>query len=285
MTNSKGILQHLRQELYGIYEPQEANSIANWLMEDFFGLRPVDVIADKSPDLQGFERWHEALPLLRQHMPVQYVLGYGWFAGHRLAVGEGVLIPRPETEQLVQLADDFLGSLTASKPVVVDLCTGTGCIAHMLALRHPQAEIYAIDNSPQALYYAHLNARQLGVQTIIREADVLSDTLAERLPLCDVMVSNPPYVRQSEQAQMHARVLDFEPPYALFVADNEPLVFYKAIARTAWQCLKSGGWLGVEINEALGLATAEVFQATGFTDVAVQQDLHGKDRFVMARKF
>lgn len=285
MTNAKGILHHLRQALREIYEPQEADSIAGWLMEEFFGLRPVDVIADKLPDLQGFERWEEALPLLRQHMPVQYVLGYSWFAGHRLAVGEGVLIPRPETEQLVQMADNFLSSNTTLKPVVIDLCTGTGCIAHSIALRYPQAEIYAIDNSPQALYYAHLNARQLGVQTVIREADVLSDTLAERLPLCDVIVSNPPYVRQSEQMQMHARVLDFEPPYALFVTDNEPLIFYKAIARTAWQCLKSEGWLGVEINEALGKATAEVFCTTGFTDVTVQQDLHGKDRFVVARKY
>jgi release factor glutamine methyltransferase len=284
LTNAKSILQHLRQELRGIYEPQEADSIANWLMEDFFGLRPVDVIADKAPDLQGFDKWNEALPLLRQHMPVQYVLGYGWFAGQRFAVGEGVLIPRPETEQLVRMADDFLGSLATQKPVVVDLCTGTGCIAHSLALRYSQAEVYAIDNSPQALYYAHLNARRLGVKTVICEADVLSDALAELLPLCDVLVSNPPYVRQSEQAQMHARVLDFEPPYALFVADDEPLVFYEAIARTAWQCLKSGGWLGVEINEALGEATAAIFRAKGFADVAVQQDLHGKDRFVVAKK-
>lgn len=284
MTNAKSILQHLREELRSIYEPQEADSIANWLMEDFFGLRPVDVIAGTAPDLQGFDKWNEALPLLRQHMPVQYVLGYGWFAGQRFAVGEGVLIPRPETEQLVQMADDFLGSLAAQKPVVVDLCTGTGCIAHSLALCYPQAEVYAIDNSPQALYYAHLNARRLGVKTVIREADVLSDALAELLPLCDVLVSNPPYVRQSEQVQMHARVLDFEPPYALFVADDEPLVFYEAIARTAWQCLKSSGWLGVEINEALGEATAAIFCAKGFADVAVQQDLHGKDRFVVARK-
>ncbi len=284
MTNAKSILRHLRQELRCIYEPQEADSIANWLMEDFFGLRPVDIIAGKAPDLQGFEKWSEALPLLRQHMPVQYVLGYGWFAGQRFVVGEGVLIPRPETEQLVQMADDFLGRLAAQKPVVVDLCTGTGCIAHSLALCYPQAEVYAIDNSPQALYYAHLNARRLGVQTVIREADVLSDALAELLPPCDVLVSNPPYVRQSEQVQMHARVLDFEPPYALFVADDEPLVFYEAIARTAWQRLKNSGWLGVEINEALGEATAAIFRAKGFADLAVQQDLHGKDRFVVARK-
>jgi release factor glutamine methyltransferase len=284
LTNAKSILQHLRQELREIYEPQEADSIANWLMEEFFGLRPVDIIAGKSPDLQGFERWKEAFPLLQQHMPVQYVLGYGWFAGHRFAVGEGVLIPRPETEQLVQMADDVLRSSATQNPVVIDLCTGTGCIAHSLALRHPQAEVYAIDNSPQALYYAHLNAKKVGVKTKIREADVLSEKLSESLPVCDVIVSNPPYVRQSEKAQMHSRVLDFEPPYALFVADNEPLIFYKAIARIARQCLKSGGWLGVEINEALGEATAAVFRTTGFAEVAVQQDLHGKDRFVVAKK-
>lgn len=284
MISAKSILQHLKQELRNLYEPQEADSIASWLMEEFFGLRPVDIIAGKQPDLQGFERWQEALPLLRRHMPVQYVLGYSWFAGHRFAVGEGVLIPRQETEQLVRMAADFLSNTTKEQPIVVDLCTGTGCIAHSLSLLYPAAAVYAIDNSPQALYYAHLNARHLGAATLVKEADVLSPTLAENLPLCDVIVSNPPYVRPSEQVQMHARVLNFEPPCALFVPDSDPLVFYEAIAQTAMQCLKPGGWIGVEINEALGEATATVFRQMGFTQVAVRQDLHGKDRFVVARK-
>lgn len=285
LTDAKILWQQLRQELRTIYEPQEADAVARRLAEDFFGLRSIDIITGKQPDWRGFAKWEEALPLLRQNMPVQYVLGYEWFAEEQFAVGEGVLIPRRETEELMQAADDFLNSLPQRQAVVVaDLCTGTGCIAHMLARRHPQATVYAIDNSPQALYYAHLNARRLGVQTIIKEIDVLSDDLAVQLPPCDVIVSNPPYVRQSERARMHPRVTDFEPPYALFVTDEDPLVFYKAIAQFALKRLKIGGWLGVEINEELGKETAAVFQSVGLTAVTVQQDLHGKNRFVTARK-
>ncbi|WP_448520436.1 peptide chain release factor N(5)-glutamine methyltransferase [Rhodoflexus sp.] len=283
MTEAKTILQQLRQELDLIYEPQESDAIARWLLEDFFGLRTVDIATGKSPDLQGFDKWKEALPLLRSQMPVQYVLGYAWFGGRQFAVGEGVLIPRQETEQLVQIAADFLNSLPEKNPVIADLCTGSGCIAHTLALRHPGATVYAFDNSPQALYYTHLNAKKLSVQTLIREADVLSEDFAENLPPCDLIVSNPPYVRQSERVQMQPRVLYFEPPYALFVADSDPLVFYRAIARTAALRLKAGGQTIVEINEALGEPTAAVFSAAGFAYVQVVQDLHGKDRFVLAR--
>ncbi|MCS7018669.1 MAG: peptide chain release factor N(5)-glutamine methyltransferase [Cytophagales bacterium] len=284
MTEAIAILRHLREELCQIYEPHEADSIARLLLEEFFGLSSIDLIKGKKPDLQGFTKWKEALPLLKDNMPVQYVLGYGYFAGRRFAVGEGVLIPRPETEQLVEMADRFLRQATGSPTVLIDLCTGTGCIAHTLALQHPHITCYAIDNSPQALYYAHQNARQLGAHTIVQEADVLAEELPEQLPMCDFLLSNPPYVMQRERLHMHPRVLEYEPPHALFVPDDAPLIFYQAIARIAALRLKAGGWIGVEINEAMGKAVATLFRTAGLAEVAIQKDFYGKERFVTARK-
>lgn len=282
-VEARALLRHMRQELQTIYEPHEAESIARWLAEEFFGISSVDLLKGKTPDPNGFAKWKEALPLLRQHMPVQYVVGYGYFCGMRFAVGEGVLIPRPETEQLTEMAADFLTRNNLENATVADLCTGSGCIAHTLALRFAKAKIYAVDNSPQALYYAHLNARRLGAHTVIREGDVLCEALAKQLPMCDAIISNPPYVLKSERAQMHPRVTEYEPPHALFVSDEDPLLFCRAVARLAAARLKSGGWLGVEINESFGKAAAELFRAAGFTEVAVVKDFHGKDRFVTAR--
>ncbi|MCS6969273.1 MAG: peptide chain release factor N(5)-glutamine methyltransferase [Cytophagales bacterium] len=280
LYQGRHIFEQLRTELRQLYDTEEAEAIARWLMEDFFGLKPIDFITGKPPDLQGWSKWQAALPLLSRHVPVQYVLGYTWFAGHRFAVGEGVFIPRPETEELLALANNFLQQNAHQAPVIADLCTGTGCIAHVLALTHPQAKVYAFDKSPQALFYARLNAEQLKASTIVQQADVLANEF--ELPLCDLIISNPPYVKESERAQIHPRVKDFEPVQAIFVPDDNPLLFYHAIAKLSTAFLKKNGWIGVEINPTMAEAVAEIFSKAGLAQVAIHRDFRNNNRFVTA---
>ncbi len=247
--------------------------------------------------------------------PLQYVLGYQEFCGRRFRVGPGVLIPRPETEELVRAALEKL----PAEGSALDLCTGSGCIAWTLALDRPGARVTAVDISPEALAVAgsqidkfgpgegvpldtmaargHVNGRgpAFGWEGC-SEAEVSRGTPSpgptfvqrdilqvpeefEGAPF-DVLTANPPYIRESERAQMHANVLQHEPELALFVPDADPLLFYRAIARWAQRFLRPGGFGIVEINEELGADTAGVFAAAGLKDVALASDFRGKERFV-----
>ncbi len=215
--------------------------------------------------------------------PMQYVLGYTWFAGLRIRVAPGVLIPRPETEQLYELAaQDCDNLMTASEDDsfnILDICTGSGCLACAFASEFPEAHVYACDISEAALRIAcRQKVRLQGARPVFFKADVMLPPPAG-LPRFDLIVSNPPYVRESERAQMRPNVLDWEPAEALFVSDDDPLVFYRAIALWADRLLKENGSLWLEINENLAPETAALF-----TGAAVIKDINGKDRFIVVKK-
>lgn len=223
--------------------------------------------------------------------PLQYVVGRAHFYGREFNVTPAVLIPRPETELLCRLASDSLGCRGACKRVL-DLCTGSGCIAWTVALERPGAEVTAADISEEALNVAEgqdfaEEIRRTGAHAPhFIKADVLSDELSEDISdsRFDLILSNPPYVMDKEKALMRINVLDHEPHLALFVPDDDPLRFYKAIARHAARLLKKDGTCIVEINEALGPETAALFTAAGFTDVRIASDLNDRPRFVISRR-
>ena len=219
-----------------------------------------------------------ALDELEKGRPLQYVLGVTDFYGHRFKVGEGCLIPRPETEELVsRMVDELSGQELGEEPFnILDLCTGSGCIAWSLAAAFPEAMVYGCDLSDAALRYAcKQRVKTGGAKPIFFTADVLAAPPAG-LPPFDVIVSNPPYICESERAQMRPNVLDFEPAEALFVPDDDPMRFYKAIARWADALLRPGGRIFLEINERFGPEVAALFPGA-----QVFPDLFGKDRFVI----
>ncbi len=217
--------------------------------------------------------------------PLQYVVGKAYFYGREFNVTPDVLIPRPETEILCREVCDFL-SVQRPAPEILDLCTGSGCIAWTLALENPGASVTAVDISDGALAVAAGQdfrdemARTGASAPCFVETDVLAGPSRFEPASFDILVSNPPYVMDSEKALMRPNVLDHEPHLALFVPDSDPLVFYRAIADWAAFCLKSGGFGIVEINEALGPETADLYRSAGFSSVRIIKDLNDKDRFV-----
>ena len=212
------------------------------------------------------------------------MLGVTEFCDRRFAVGPGVLIPRPETELLVAEAVRTLQEMDLDRaPQVLDLCTGSGCIAWTIAQDVRDAEVVGVDLSHAALEYARLSpssAGSTGGSPTFLQADILDPEQPFPFGPFDLIVSNPPYVRESERAQMRRNVLQYEPGMALFVPDNDPLRFYRAIARWAQRFLRPGGVGLVEINEALGPETAAVFVAAGFKNIQIRRDFFEKYRFI-----
>lgn len=219
------------------------------------------------------------LQRLCQAEPIQYVLGVTEFCGHRFAVGPGVLIPRPETELLVAEGVRALREMDLEGvPQVLDLCTGSGCIAWSVALEIRDAQVIGVDLSEAALGYAR--NQFAGNAPVFMQADVLDTEQEFPYGPFDLIVSNPPYVMERERVLMRRNVLDYEPAEALFVPDGDPLLFYRAIARWAQRFLRPGGVGLVEINEALGDETAGVFRGAGFKNVQIRRDFYGKARFI-----
>lgn len=218
--------------------------------------------------------------------PLQYVLREAWFYGRRFNVSADVLIPRPETELLCRTVIDGTSDMDVR---ILDLCTGSGCIAWTLALEISGSEVVAVDISDGALKVADNQdfSEEISATGARRPQFIKADVLAKPLTSLgqfDIIVSNPPYVRESEKAQMRPNVLDHEPHLALFVSDNDPLLFYRAVALWAVMMLKKGGYGIVEINEALASDTELVFCEHGFADVRTIKDLHDRDRFVLFRQ-
>ena len=265
------------RRLEALYPPGEARSLVERLSEDVCGFKPYDHIVQ--PSLEAPEVLVDALERLATGEPLQYVVGWTEFYGRRFNVSPGVLIPRPETEQLVREA--CVRALQLESPRVLDLCTGSGCIAWSIALEVPEARVLGVDVSLDALAVARDQkpADSSHSDPEFVQADVLEEGTFPGGPF-DIIVSNPPYIRESEKALMHPNVLEHEPELALFVPDEDPLLFYRAIARIAVSSLAPGGWGMVEINEALGRETAAVFEAAGLRKVQVFPDFFGKDRFV-----
>ena len=232
---------------------------------------PADREAELTRDLER----------LCQGEPIQYVLGVTEFCDHRFAVGPGVLVPRPETELLVAEGVRVLQEMELdSAPRVLDLCTGSGCIAWSIAQDVRDAQVIGVDLSETALNYARNQFPGISGGPQFIQTDVLDTEQDFPYGPFDLIVSNPPYVRESERAQMRRNVLDYEPGMALFVPDDDPLRFYRAVARWAQRFLRPGGVGLVEINEALGPETAAAFATAGFKNIQIHRDFFEKERFI-----
>jgi len=261
-----------------LYPEPEAKSIAFRLLEHYTDIPSYKFVSDPGMDVAEDVPLRSALAELETGRPLQYVLGVTEFCGHRFKVGEGCLIPRPETEELVsRIIDDLSGQEIGEEPFnILDLCTGSGCIAWSLAAAFPEAMVYGCDLSDAALRYAcKQRVKVRGAKPIFFSADVLA-TPPAGLPKFDVIVSNPPYICESERVLMRTNVKDFEPAEALFVPDDDPLRFYAAIARWADVLLRPDGRLYLEINERFGTAVAALFPGSH-----IAPDISGRDRFVI----
>lgn len=214
--------------------------------------------------------------------PMQYIIGEEEFCGLRFRVGEGVLIPRPETEELVAWAEQ--SAKVFANPRILDICTGSGCIAISLAHQLPTAKVWAIDLSDEALAIATANNTRLGSGVNILRDDALGAMPSIEGLEFDVIVSNPPYIPLSERKEMRRNVTEYEPPMALFVEDDNPLIFYRAIARKALSVLVDGGYLLFEVHERLAFEVAEMLRDMGFSQVEVRYDMFGKPRMICCRK-
>lgn len=277
----------LVSRLAGVYPPGEARAVARVLLEDAFGITLADVYAGKVREFSPheLERLHSMADRLEKGEPVQYVAGTAQFGGLTFEVSPGVLIPRPETLELVEWAAGDFSTRTGKgnrHMRVLDIGTGSGCIAVTMAVRLAGAQVTAVDISEKALDVARRNAARNGVQVEFAVCDILSPG-ADIAGNFDVIMSNPPYVCRSERAGMHRNVLDYEPHEALFVDDTDPLVFYRAIARFAAAYLAPGGAVYVEINRRFGRETADVFSAAGFASVELRKDSAGNPRMIKAK--
>jgi release factor glutamine methyltransferase len=281
----KAIQDRFHKELDAIYGADEVDSIFYLLTEAFYDFSRIELALDPSFAIIEEEQGSiiNALLRLKQGEPVQYILGETAFCGLPFKVNQQTLIPRPETEELVQWVIDELSKYESDNPLnILDIGTGSGCIAIALAKYFPQSNVYALDVSSEALKVAKYNATSNKVTVTCIEADILN---IETVPitenvLFDVIVSNPPYVRNLEKKAMKANVLKHEPHIALFVEDDNPLQFYEAILKFAVNNLTKKGMLFFEINEYLGKEMKHLLAASQFNSVELKKDLFGKDRMI-----
>ncbi len=274
----KQAIEQLKSGLAGVAEPQEVQAMIRVICEDVFNYDQVDVALRQESELPEFaqERISDIISRLQRHEPLQYIVGSARFHGHKFKVTPATLIPRPETAQLVDMIVD---ENTAPDLRVLDMGTGSGCIAISLAraLKFPQVD--ALDISRDALAVARENAQALKVKVRFFESDMLAPQPDGRY---DIIVSNPPYICWSERESMDRNVKDYEPGQALFVPDNDPLLFYKAIAPYAARSLEHGGRLYLEINQRFGNEIKRLLEDNGFDEVRIIEDSFGKVRFAAA---
>ncbi|MFA9214729.1 MAG: peptide chain release factor N(5)-glutamine methyltransferase [Candidatus Methylacidiphilales bacterium] len=280
--------QFYLEKLQTIYALDEAQAITNQVFEEVLMVKPHQIKMLNKPLSDGEEaNLMDILNRLLKHEPMQYILGNAWFYGNKFIVTPYTLIPRSETEELVELILDTVSNdkvLASSNPKIIDIGTGSGCIAISLKLNLPQAHVWALDKSTAALAIAKQNAKELNAKIQFIEDDILNINQTETAQVFDIIVSNPPYILENEQENMHKNVLAFEPHQALFVANNQPLLFYEAIANYALKYLKANGYLFFEINQKFGPQTSAMLQEKGFSDIKLLQDINQNNRMVLARK-
>lgn len=282
-----------REQLQALYPEKEAAAIAGIICREYLGVESYTYLIE--PDLElsrkQMEKAAAALGRLLAGEPIQYVLGFSDFYGRRFNVNPSVLIPRPETETLCREAIEFAMQMYRTRsayghnaaPVrILDLCTGSGCIAWALALNVPGADVVAVDVSPEALAVASSQPFDKAVKPHFVQADIFDDdAMASVLSgVFDIIVSNPPYVLDSEKTCMRANVLDHEPSLALFVPDGDPMRFNKKIAEISTKVLKTDSIGIIEINESLGDACCRIFKDEGFQESVIIRDIFGKNRFL-----
>jgi release factor glutamine methyltransferase len=280
--------QFYLEKLQTIYALDEALAITNQVFEEVLLVKPHQIKMLNKPLSDGEEaNLMDILNRLLKHEPMQYILGNAWFYGNKFIVTPYTLIPRSETEELVELILNTVANneiLTNSNPKIIDIGTGSGCIAITLKLNLPHTHVWALDKSAAALTIAKQNAKELKAEIQFIEDDILNINQAETAQVFDIIVSNPPYILENEQENMHENVLAFEPHQALFVANNKPLLFYEAIANYALKYLKNNGYLFFEINKQFGNQTVNMLQEKGFLNIRLLQDINQNDRMILARK-
>ena len=275
------------------YEEGEAKAISRMVYEVRFGLTLSDICIGKDTQLSANDQIElaEIAQRLERHEPVQYVLGQAEFCGRTFLVNEHVLIPRPETEELVQLIANSQKlsqrhTLEERKANILDIGTGSGCIAITLAAMNPEAEVTAWDISAEALKVARENALLNHVEVAFQQVDVLNlpSNIGHQPSVFDIIVSNPPYIINKEREKMEANVLDYEPHLALFVPDDDPLLFYRAIAKYGLTALKPSAWLYFEINPLFANDLRQMLASMSYHDIAIKEDAFGKQRMIRAQR-
>lgn len=268
----------LWKRLIPLYDAGEAKAIVRWVLDERFSLSLPDILCGKVTELSADDQAELEKMMLRLEKgePLQYVLGRATFCQRTFHVATGVLIPRPETEELCRwITDDVKGQA----PAVLDIGTGSGCIAITLALELPDARVTAWDISDDALRIARGNAENLGAHVTFEHRDVLN---IPRTSHYDLIVSNPPYIQPSERDEMAKNVRDYEPAQALFAPEDNPIIFYQRIADYAWQHLTAGGALFFELNPLTADAVGAYLRQLGFSGIELRQDQFGKNRFLKA---
>ena len=275
---------HLTQTLATIYDQREAESITRIIFED------VDFLKNRQPE-ETLNGGHAAMlnkmqSRLLAHEPLQYVLGEADFYGLKFKVNSNVLIPRPETEELVQwIKNDITRTVpTGTGKNLLDIGTGSGCIALTLKSQIPDLDVTALDVSYLALEVVQENAQRLELNITSINLDILDTQATESLPIYDYIVSNPPYVLAKDKTEMHSNVLKYEPHLALFVSDDDPLLFYRQIALFAQKHLRKGGALYFEIHEKQAVGVRYFLELMGFQNITIQKDMSGKDRMAKGTK-
>lgn len=271
-----------KKELLPVYDEQETDSFFYIILEKLHNLKRIDLALNPETPMDGvhLKQWKKIVADLKTEKPIQYILGETGFCGLRFEVNENTLIPRPETEELVELIirDEEKGKREAGKVKILDIGTGSGCIAVSLAKKIADAEVFAIDVSENALDTAKRNAEHNNVDVVFLLKNILeTDDLETEY---DIIVSNPPYVRNLEKAEIKPNVLGYEPHLALFVEDDDALLFYRKIAQLALKNLSPNGKLYFEINQYLGKETVELLERLGFNDVKLIKDIYGNDRII-----
>ena len=279
------------QELSSLYEEQEIESFFYIILEKLHGLKRIDLALNPQTVMDGahLKQWKNIVAELKKQRPVQYILGETTFYGLLFLVNENTLIPRPETEELVELIIESTNyELRNTKLKVLDIGTGSGCIAISLAKHLPTSEVYAIDVSEEALATAKKNAELNKVAIDFISTNILDvvtlSAVAGLDKQFDIIVSNPPYVRNLEKDEIKPNVLDYEPHLALFVDDIDPLLFYRKIAELAIKNLNPNGKLYFEINQYLGKETIKLLEDFGFRNVELNKDIYGNDRIISCEK-
>lgn len=278
-------------QLFEFYDEREAAAIANLVIENITGFKRIDRIINKQFPITDLHqtKLEDYTTQLLQQKPVQYVLNEAWFAEMKLYVDENVLIPRPETEELVEwVVAQFKNNVTDNTKgdlyTLLDIGTGSGCIAIALKKKLPAVKIHAADISGAAIDIAKKNATVQQTDITFYLLNILDTAAWQQLPVFDIIVCNPPYIKQTEATGMHTNVLHYEPHVALFVPDHDPLVFYKTIAVFGLAHLTVKGKLYFEINEAHGTEVCDMLETYGYHHIELKKDLQGKDRMVFAEK-
>jgi release factor glutamine methyltransferase len=268
----------LRKELSDLYYEKEIDSVTNIIIKTIFGTNWLHQLSGKGPDIAPDikSRILEIISELKTGKPVQYVLGETEFYGNVIRLNEHVLIPRQETEEL---ADLIIRENRDLRGRIIDIATGSGCIAITLAKNIPGAILTATDISAEAISLARENAILNSVNITLVISD-LTGPLHESIMQADIIVSNPPYVRESEKKLMHRNVIDFEPHTALFVPDDDPLVYYRHLLDISRSALNRGGKVYFEINEAMGRDLVNLMNVSGFREIKLVKDLNGKERII-----